>query len=238
MNLVLCYDRFYFLGLQNHCGWWLQPQNWKILAFFGRKAMANLNSILNTRDITLPAKVHVVKAMVFWVVMYRYELDHKEGWAPKNWCFWIVVLKKTLEGILDSIEIKPVHPKGNQPWICTVRTGAETEAPILWPLNAKGRLIGKDPDAGKDWEQEEKGAVEDEMVGWHHRLNGQEFEQTPGDSEGQGSLMCCSSWGHKEWDTTYLFIFETQLTDWTTTFLHMWRCKSLGSLKSFLWHAP
>ena len=101
------------------------------LPFFGRKAMANLNSILNTRDITLPAKVHVVKAMVFWVVMYRYELDHKEGWAPKNWCFWIVVLKKTLKGILDSIEIKPVHPKGNQPWICTVRIGAETNTVLV-----------------------------------------------------------------------------------------------------------
>jgi len=132
-----------------------------------------------------------------------WELDHKEGWAPKNWCFWIVVLEKTLENILDSIEIKPIHPKGNQPWICTVRTGAKAEASVLWPLDAKGQLIGKDPDAGKDWGQEEKGAIEDEMVGWHYRLNGHEFEQTPGDGEGQGSLVCCSSWGHKEWDTTY-----------------------------------
>ena len=132
-----------------------------------------------------------------------WELDHKEGWAAKNWCFWIVVLEKTLENILYSIEIKPIHPKGNQPWICTVRTGDKAEASVLWPLDAKGRLIGKDPDAEKDWGQEEKGAIEDEVVGWHYRLNGHEFEQTPGDGEGQGSLVCCSSWGHKEWDTTY-----------------------------------
>ena len=135
-----------------------------------------------------------------------WELDHKEGWAPKNWCFWIVVLEKTLESILDNIEIEPIHPKGNQPWIRTIRTDAEAEASILWPLDAKGRLIGKAPDAWKNWGQEEKGAIEDEMVGWHYRLNGHEFEQTPGDSEGQGSLVCCSSWGHKNWDTTYWLI--------------------------------
>ena len=100
-----------------------------------------------------------------------WELDHKEGWVRKNWCFWTVVLEKTLESPLDWMEIKQVNPKGNQPWIFIGRTGAEAEALILWPLDVKSRLTGKDPDAGKDWGQEEKGATEDEMVGWHHRLN-------------------------------------------------------------------
>ena len=112
-----------------------------------------------------------------------WELNHKEGWAPKNWCFWIVVLEKTLESRLDSKEIKLVNPKGNQPWIFIRRTDAEAEALILWPLDVKSWFTGKDPDAGKDWEKEEKGMTEAEMVGWHHRLNGHEFEQTQGDSE-------------------------------------------------------
>ena len=132
------------------------------------------------------------------------ELDHKEGWVPKNWCFQIVVLEKTLESPLDSKEIKPVKPKGNQPWIFTGRTDAEAEAPILCPPDVKSRLIGKDPDAGKDWEQEEKGTTEDEMVGWHLWLNGHGFGWTLGDGEGQGSLVCCSAWGRKASDTTEL----------------------------------
>ena len=123
-----------------------------------------------------------------------WELDHKEGWAPKNWCFWNVVPEKTLESPLDSKEIKPVNPKGNQPWIFIGRTDVEAEAPVLWPSDLKSLLIGKDPDVGGDWEQEEKGETEDEMVGWHHWLNGHEFEKTQGDSEGQRSLVCCSSW--------------------------------------------
>ena len=123
-----------------------------------------------------------------------WELDHKEGWALKNWCFLIVVLEKTLESLLHS-KIKPVIPKGNQPQIFIGRTDAEAKAPILWPLDAKNQLIGKDPDARKDWRQEEKGMTEDEMVGWHHWLNGHEFDQTLGDSEGQGSLVCCSPLG-------------------------------------------
>ena len=117
-------------------------------------------------------------------------------------CFRTIVPEKTLENPLDSKEIEPVNPKGNQPWIFIGRTDAEAEAPILWPLDVKSWLIGKDSDAGKDWEQEEKGMTEDEMVGWHHQLNEHEFEQTPGDSEGQGSLACCSPWGHKESDMT------------------------------------
>ena len=122
-------------------------------------------------------------------------LDHKEGWVPKNWCFRIVVLKKALESSLDCKKIKSVYPKGNQAWIFIGRTDAEAEAPILWPPDEKSWLIGKDPDARKDWGQEEKGKTEDETVGWHHRLNGYEFEQTLWDSEGQGSLACCSAWG-------------------------------------------
>ena len=132
--------------------------------------------------------------------VWMWELDHKEGWVPKNWCFWNVVLEKTLESPLDCKEIKPVNLKGNQSWIFIGETDAEAEAPILWPPDAKSWLIGKDPDAGKDWGQEEKGITEDEMVGWHHRLYGHEFEQAPGVGVGQGSLMCCSPWVHKESD--------------------------------------
>ena len=131
-----------------------------------------------------------------------WELDHKEGWAPKNWCFWTVVLEKSLESPLSCKEMKPVNPKGNQSLIFIGRTDDEAEALILWPSDAKSRLIGKDLDAGKDWRQEEKGTTEDEMVGWHHWLNGHEFEQALGDGKGQGSLVCCSPWGHKESDTT------------------------------------
>ena len=127
------------------------------------------------------------------------ESDHKEGWVPKNWCFWTVVLEKTLESPLDCKEIHPVNPKGNQPWIFTGRTDAE--APMLWPPDSKSWLIGKDPDTGKDWRQE-KGITEDEMVGWNHWLNWHEFEQALRDGEGPGSLACCSPWRHKELDTT------------------------------------
>ena len=105
-----------------------------------------------------------------------WELDHKEGWAPKNWCFLIVMLEKTLEGPLDSKAIKPVNPKGNQPWIFIGRTDAEAETPVLWPPDAKTDSLGKKPDAGKDWRQEEKGTTEDEMIGWHHGLNAHDFE--------------------------------------------------------------
>ena len=115
-----------------------------------------------------------------------------------------VVLEKTLESPLDCKEIKSVYPKGNQPWIFTGRTGAKAEAPIVWPPDVSSQLTGKDPEAGKGWGQEEKGKAENEMVGWHHRLNGYEFQQILGYSEGQGSLACCSSWDHKELDTTEL----------------------------------
>ena len=124
-----------------------------------------------------------------------WELDHKEGWAWKNWIFQTAELEKSLESHLDCKEIKPVNPKGNQSWIFIGRTDVEAETPILWPRDAKNQLIGKDSYAGKDWRQEEKGMTEDEMVGWHHQINGHNFEQTLGGSEGQGSLVCCSPWG-------------------------------------------
>ena len=162
----------------------------------GRKAMTNLDSILKSRDVTLPTKFCLVKAMVFPVV-WMWELDYKESWALKNWCFWTVVLEKTLVSPLDCKEIKPVNPKENQSWIFIGRTDVEAEAAILWPLDANNWLIRKDPDAGKDWTQEEKGTIEDELVGWHHWFNGHEFEQAPGIGDGQGSLACCSPWGCK-----------------------------------------
>ena len=134
--------------------------------------------------------------------VWMWELDYKETWAPKNWCFWTVVLEKTLESPLDWKEIQPVHPKGDQSWVFIGRTDAEAETPILWLPDMKNWLIGKDPKARKDLREEEKGMTEDEMVGWHHLLNGHEFEQTPWDSERQGSLVCCNPWGRKESDMT------------------------------------
>ena len=141
----------------------------------GRKGMTNLESILKSRDITLSTKVCLVKALVFPVVTYGCESDYKESQALKNWYFWTVVLEKTLESPLDCKEIQPVHPKGDRSWAFIGRTDAEAETPILWSPDAESWLIGKDPDAGKDWGQEEKGTTEDEMVGWHHWLNGHEF---------------------------------------------------------------
>ena len=140
--------------------------------------------------------------MVFPKLCLAWELGHEEGWVLKNWCFWTMILEKTLESPLGCKEIKPINPQGNQPWIFIGRTDDEAEAPILWPLDMKSWLIRKDPDAGKDWKQEEKGMTEDEVVGWHHRLNGHKFEQALGAGEGQGSLVCCSPRGHKDLDMT------------------------------------
>ena len=162
-------------------------QNWErtmtklfiLFMRFSRIAMTNLDSILKSRDITLLTKVHLVKAMVFSSAhVWMWESDHKEGWALKNWCFWTVVLEKTLESPLDCKEIQPVNPKGNQFWIFIGRTDAEAEVPILWPPDEKNQFIRRDPekkkrrepDAGKDWRREEKGRTEDEIVGWHHWL--------------------------------------------------------------------
>ena len=147
------------------------------------------------------------------------------GSTTKNWCFGTVVLVKTLESPLDCKEIQPVHPKGNKSWIFIGRTDVEAETPILWPPDRKNWLTGKDPDAGKNWRQEEKRTTEDEMVGWHHWLDGHEFEQALGVDNGQGSLVCCSPWGYKESDTTeqlnwwdgkypYIHVHTTELLFW------------------------
>ena len=147
--------------------------------------------------------------------VWMWELDCEESWVPKNRCFWTVVLEKTLESPLDCKEIQPVLPKQNQSRIFIGRTDAE--ASILWPPDAKNWLIGKDPDAGQDWRQEEKGTTKDEMVGWHHHdgHDGHEFEQAPRVGDGQGSLACCSPWGHKELDTTE----QLNWTDLTCNFI-------------------
>ena len=159
--------------------------------------MTNLDSILKSRDITSPTKVYIVKTMVFPGVMYRCESwTIKKAKSRRTGAFKL--LEKTLKSSLDSKKIKPVNPRGYQPWIFIGRT--DTEALILRPLDLKSWLIGKDPDSGKDWGQEERGATEDEMVGWYHRLNVHEFEQTLGNSEGQGSLACWNLWGPKESD--------------------------------------
>ena len=160
----------------------------------GRKAVTNLDNILKSKDITLPTKVRLVKAMVFSSNhVWMWELAHKESCALKNLCFWTVVLERTLQSPLDC-NIKPVHPKGNQSWIFIGRTDAEAEIPILWPPDSKNWLTGKDPDAGKDWRQEEKGTTR----GWDGWMTSPtrryEFEQAPGVGEGQGSLVCHSLW--------------------------------------------
>ena len=128
--------------------------------------------------------------------VWMWELDYKESWASKNWCFWTVVLEKTLASPLDCKEIQPVYPKGDQSWLFIGGTGLEAETPILWPPDVKSWFIGKDPDAVR------RGMIEDEIVGWHHRLNGHEFVWTPGVGDGQGGLVCCGPWGCKELDMT------------------------------------
>ena len=134
--------------------------------------------------------------------VWMWELDNEESWAQKNWCFWTVVLEKTLESPLDCKEIQPVHPKGDQCWVFIGRTDVEAETPILCPPDVKSWLIWKDPDADKDWGQEEKGTTEDEVVGWQHWLNGNGFGWTPGVGDGLGGLACCGSRGRRESDTT------------------------------------
>ena len=171
----------------------------------GRKVLTNLDSILKSRDITLPTKIHLVKTsspQFFHIHVWMWELDYKESWVLKNWCSWTVVWDKTLASPLNSKKIQPVHPKGDQSWVFIGGTDVEAETPMLWPPDAESWLIWKGPDAGKDWGQEEKGTTEDEMVGWHHRLNGHGFGWTPGFGDGQGGLVCCDSWCRKESDTT------------------------------------
>ena len=164
--------------------------------------MTNLDSIFKSKDITLPTKVRLVKARVFPVVMYGCELDCEQSWVPKNWCFWTVVLEKTLANPLDCKEIQPFHSEGDQPWDFFGRNDAKAETPVLWPPHVKSWLIGKDFDTGRDWGLEEKGTTEDEMAGWHQWLDGRESEWIPGVGDGQGGLLCCDSWGRKESDRT------------------------------------
>ena len=165
--------------------------------------MTNLDSIFKSRDITLPTKVRLTQDDGFSSGhVWMWELDCEESWASKNWCFWTVVLEKTLESPLDYKKIQPVHSKGDQPWVFFGRNDAKAETPVLWPPHAKSWLTGKDSDAGKDWGQEEKGTTEDEMAGWYHWLNGHESEWTPRVGDGQGDLACWDSWGRKESDTT------------------------------------
>ena len=158
-----------------------------------------------------------------------WELDWEESWVPKNWCFWTVLLEKTLESRLECKEIQPVHPRGDQSWVFIGRTDAEAKTPILWPPDLKGWFIWKDPDARKDWGQE-KGTTEDEMAGWHHRLNGHEFEWTLGVGDGQGGLVCCSPWGCKESDTT-------EQLNWTQLIntLIINKCPSHSMVKPVAW---
>ena len=138
-------------------------------------------------------------ALIIWTFVGK---GHKEGWVPKNWCFWNVVLEKTLESPLDCKEIKPVNSKGNQVWVFIGRTDVEAKTPIVWPPDGKSRLIGKDSNASKDWRQKEKWVAEDETFGWYHWLSGHEFEQTLEDSRGQRRLACCNPWDQKESDMT------------------------------------
>ena len=169
----------------------------------GRKAMTHLDNIKKQRhDITTKGPSSQSYGF-FSGHVWMWELDHKESWVPKNWCFWTAVLEKTLESPLGCKEIQPVHPKVNQSWIFIGRTDAEAETSILSLPDVKNWLIGKDPDAGKDWRQEKKGMTEDEMVGCHHRL-GHEFEQAlvVGDAYSRWSLVCCDSWCRKESDMT------------------------------------
>ena len=168
----------------------------------GRKAMTNLDSVLKCKDITLLTKICIVKAIIFPVVKYGCEswtIKRAELWrtdAFELWCW------RRLESLLESKEIKSVNPKGNQPWIVIRRIDSEAEALILGPTDVNSWLTGKDPDAGKDWRQEENRASKDHVAGWHHWFNGYESGQTLGGGEGQGGLACCSSWGHEESDTS------------------------------------
>ena len=197
----------------------------------GRKAVTNLDTILQSRDFANKGPSGQSYSFSSSHVWMR-ELDHKESWLPKNWCFWTVVLEKTLESPLDCKEIQPVHPKGDQSWIFIGRTDAE--APILCPHGVKNWLIWKDSDAGKDRGQEEKETTEDEMVGWHHLLDGCEFEQSPGVGNGQGSLVCCSPRGCKEFDMTERLNWTDPCLD--TSSLTGWVLWDVDSaLNQYLW---
>ena len=188
--------------------------------FLGRKVMTNLDSILKKQTHYIANKGPSSQGYGFSIShVWMWELDYKESWAQKNWCFWTVVLEKTLESPLDCKEIQPVHPKGDQSWVFIGRTDAEAETPILWPPHVKSWLTGKDPDAGRDWGQEEKGVTEIEMAGWHHRLDGHEFEETPGVCNGQGGLAAAIHGVTKSqpWLSNW-----TELMSKIMEYIHMW----------------
>ena len=193
---------FIFLGSENHCRWWLQPWNWKMLAPWKKSYDKPGQHIKKQRRHFADKGLYSQSYGFSSNHVQMWELYHKEGWALMKLCFWTVVLENILESPLDSKEMKPVNLKGKQHRIFIGRTDAEVNALILWPHDVKSWLIGKDSESGKDWGQEEKRATEDEMVGWHHWLNGHKFEQTLRESEGQRSMACCRPCGSKESDTT------------------------------------
>ena len=190
----------YFGGLWNHCRWWL-GMKLKGASSLEKKALTNLDSILKSRDIILLTKAWQQRSSRLCFCVWMWGLDYKESWAPKNRCFWTMMLENTLESFgLQGVQ--PVHPKGDPSWVFIGKTDVGAETPVLWPPDVKSWLIWKDPDAGRGWGQEEKGTTEDEMAGWHHRLDGRESEWTLGVGDGQGGLVCCDSWCCKESDTT------------------------------------
>ena len=230
-------DSVYFEGLQKITADGNFSHEIKRRLLLGRKVMTNLDSTLKSRDITLPTKVHLVKAMALPVVMYgskSWTIKKVECWrtdAFELWCW------RRLESSLNFKVIQPVNPKGNQSWIFIGRTDVEAETPILWPPDAKNWLIGKNPDAGKDWRREENGTTEDKMVTWHHQLNGHEFEQAPGFGDGQGSLERCSPWGSqgvghdRVAELMHVFVcvphLDSFICSWTLRFIpYLGSCKS------------
>ena len=195
---------------------WLQPWKWKTLAPWKKNYDKPRQSIKKQRHYFVNKGPSSQGYSFSSGHVWMWELDCEEGWALKNWCFWTVVLEKTLESPLNCKEIQPVHSKGDQSWVFFGRIHAKAETPILWPPDAKSWLIGKDSDAGRDWGQEEKGMTEDEMAGWHHGLDGRESEWTPGVGDGQGGLACCDSWGRKESNTTERLNWtELNWIDWS-----------------------
>ena len=195
-------DRFPLLQLQNHCGWWLQPWDQKIITSWQESNDKPRQCVEKQRHYSADKSLYSQGYDLLSGHIWLCELDHKEGRPPKNWCLQTVVLEKTPDSPLDSKEIKPINLKGDQPWIFTGKTDAEAEASVFWLSDTICWLIEKFPDAGKDWEQKEKRVSENEMAGQHHWCNEHELGQTPRDGERQGGLACCSPWGHKESDTT------------------------------------
>ena len=194
-----------FFGLQNHCRCDCSHEIKRCLVL-GRKVMTNLDSIFKSRYYFAKKGPSSQGYGFSCGRVWMWELDCEESWALKNGCFWTVVLEKTLKSPLDCKEVQPVHPEGDQPWDFFGRNDAKAETPVLWAPHAKSWIIGKDSDAWRDWEQEEKGMTKYEMAGWRHWLNGRESEWTPGVGDGQGGLACCDSWGNKS---------RTRLRDWT-----------------------